>query len=215
MRKFFLLCCFEFKVQNNVHSLIIGKIILFLFVYSTMVFVIPFELWADFMPGFFLIFTPIASVMLSWNIFSADTKDGLLEVHLTIFEPIVIILGKYLSMCFCNFLSLIINIIFLGILFNFAFSSSMLLFVASLVLNIIVDILIIFLGVTKCYLAGKGGGYLWSIMFPLMVPSVILAGSFINEVLFYYFWMLLGIAMIIVPLGLLCSCYLVKFLFSR
>lgn len=208
------LIIWEFTVQNKVNNL--AKYLFGFFLFGTLSVVL-INNQVDirkFGIIFSVIYLPLSLIGFSNFIFKQDLDDGSLDLLFTTFSPIEIVLAKFLSVCVCITLSSIFNF---PIIF-FAFDVSLLMLInlgiSIFLLLILSTALLILIGAIQSYFRSNTN-FLSILIMPLLIPSIVITGLLLQETGNpHLILILVGIDLILVPLSIFLSSYLLKNIYN-
>jgi heme exporter protein B len=209
------LLLFELKIQNRINNLIKYLVVFFLFAIVAITLLNKQEDVGEFGIIFSLIYYPLSLMGLASAIFKPDLDDGYLENLLVVFSPLQIILAKFGAFTICGIISLIINIPIIILIFNI-FDLTLIMHLATCLLCLLFlsSSLLLLVGASLCYFRSNGN-FISLIILPLLLPSIMISGLALQETsAIYLIYILLGINLIILPISLIFSSYLLKNIYN-
>lgn len=209
--KFRSLLLHEILVYHRCYNIIIHNIQFLLLGMICLLFVCPSNYDKSVVGMIFLISgLPISIIASSAPIIKNDLEDGNLELYLVTSDINIIVLSKFFALLFCNFISFTIAVFIMAFLYNMTYHQIFLLYSSSILLIQISGISLLISSV-ESYFRGNIS-MISSLIVPLILPSLIIAGLMLHSDLSYYsgVTIVLAITCIITPIILLFSGYLIR-----
>jgi len=205
----------EFLLQNKVHNLTKYFFIFFVFYSGSLTIVSSHDKIANLGVIFAVISIPLSLIGIAANFLRTELEDGTLEILLTSFKPIQIILAKYLGLFICGSVAFVLNIPISCFLFNIEAFQLNLVIITGLLLMATSCGIVILISSIQCYFRSNTN-FLSTLLLPLIIPSIILSGIIIqsdnnNSSLLL---ILIGVNCIIVPISIYLSSYLIENIYN-
>lgn len=214
MRKLIQLTKWEFRVQNNINNLTKYLFAFFLFCTFSIALINQQVDIRKFGIVFSVICLPLSLISFSQLIFKQDLEDGSLELLLSNFSSQEIIVAKFLSVFSSAIISSLFNIPIIFIIFDLSWQLLLVLFVILFLLLLLASGLLILIGAIQGYFRSNTN-FLSILIMPLLIPNIIMSGLVLQNAQYLSLvFVMLGINIIILPLALYLSCYLVKNIFN-
>lgn len=205
----------EFLLQNKICNLTKYFFIFFVFCSGSITIVSSHDKIANLGIIFAVISIPLSLIGIAANFLRTELEDGTLEILLTSFRPIQIILAKYLGLFICGSLAFALNIPISYFLFNIEAFQLNLVIITGLLLMTTSCGVVILISSIQCYFRSNTN-FLSTLLLPLIIPSIILSGIIIqsdnnNSSLLL---ILIGVNCIIVPISIYLSSYLIENIYN-
>ena len=205
----------EFLLQNKICNLTKYFFIFFVFCSGSITIVSSHDKIANLGIIFAVISIPLSLIGIAANFLRTELEDGTLEILLTSFRPIQIILAKYLGLFICGSLAFVLNIPISCFLFNIEAFQLNLVIITGLLLMATSCGVVILISSIQCYFRSNTN-FLSTLLLPLIIPSIILSGIIIqsdnnNSSLLL---ILIGVNCIIVPISIYLSSYLIENIYN-
>ncbi|MCP5375134.1 MAG: heme exporter protein CcmB [Rickettsiaceae bacterium] len=205
----------EFLLQNKICNLTKYFFIFFVFCSGSITIVSSHDKIANLGIIFAVISIPLSLIGIAANFLRTELEDGTLEILLTSFRPIQIILAKYLGLFICGSLAFVLNIPISYFLFNIEAFQLNLVIITGLLLMATSCGVVILISSIQCYFRSNTN-FLSTLLLPLIIPSIILSGIIIqsdnnNSSLLL---ILIGVNCIIVPISIYLSSYLIENIYN-
>lgn len=213
LNKISALIKWELLLQSKVNNL--GKyfIAFCLFCCLTMVFSIDQADIQKFGVVFFTTCLPIAMLGFVNIIIKNDLEDGVLELCLTVFSPLQIVLAKFISIFLIVALACLISLPIVYIIFDLSLNALLLLLVVSLMLLMLASALVILMSAVQCYFRSNVN-FLPVLIMPLLIPATIITGMVLQNHNVNLLLIMAAINLIFLPVCLLLICYLIKNIYN-
>jgi heme exporter protein B len=205
----------EFLLQNKICNLTKYFFIFFVFCSGSITIVSSHDKIANLGIIFAVISIPLSLIGIAANFLRTELEDGTLEILLTSFKPIQIILAKYLGLFICGSVAFVLNIPISCFLFNIEAFQLNLVIITGLLLMATSCGIVILISSIQCYFRSNTN-FLSTLLLPLVIPSIILSGIIIqsdnnNSSLLL---ILIGVNCIIVPISIYLSSYLIENIYN-
>ncbi|NRB10582.1 MAG: heme exporter protein CcmB [Rickettsiaceae bacterium] len=204
----------ELKLQNKVHNLA-KYIFIFLFFCSiTGALINSEENITKFATIFSVIALPLAFMGITSNVLKSDIEDGNLELLLQITTPSKIIITKYLALALSGLFGFLLNIPLIYFIYNIEVKILTLIFICGILLILTSSALISLIAAIQGYFRSNTN-FLAILIMPLIIPNIVLTGIILqNNAMESLLLVMLGINMVIVPVTIFLSSYLIKNIYS-
>lgn len=216
MRNFITLLIHELKIQNRIHSIIRYNLQFLLLGSTAIIFVHGASTGlAELGIIFTVIALPLSIISTSRGIIKADITDGYMELLMITTSPIKIILIKYLGLLIHNLVALAIAMPLVAIFYSI---SSWQIFLISIGGSLLLGQITALSLLTSCI-----EGYFRTntniislVILPLIIPGLIACGLLISggEQWSVFVGLLGGVDLVIIPLTLLLSEYLMRNIYN-
>jgi len=205
----------EFLLQNKICNLTKYFFIFFVFCSGSITIVSSHDKIANLGIIFAVISIPLSLIGIAANFLRTELEDGTLEILLTSFKPIQIILAKYLGLFICGSVAFVLNIPISCFLFNIEAFQLNLVIITGLLLMATSCGVVILISSIQCYFRSNTN-FLSTLLLPLIIPSIILSGIIIqsdnnNSSLLL---ILIGVNCIIIPISIYLSSYLIENIYN-
>jgi|JI10StandDraft_1071094.scaffolds.fasta_scaffold180836_3 heme exporter protein B len=205
----------EVLLQNKICNLTKYFFIFFVFCSGSITIVSSHDKIANLGIIFAVISIPLSLIGIAANFLRTELEDGTLEILLTSFKPIQIILAKYLGLFICGSVAFVLNIPISCFLFNIEAFQLNLVIITGLLLMATSCGIVILISSIQCYFRSNTN-FLSTLLLPLVIPSIILSGIIIqsdnnNSSLLL---ILIGVNCIIVPISIYLSSYLIENIYN-
>lgn len=203
----------DFVIQNRINNL--TKYLLSFFLFCTLSLTL-INNHADIQKTgmiFSIICMPLALIGLSNLMLKQDLEDGSLELLLSNFSAVEIVIAKFFSIFISTLLNFIINLPIMFILFDIKLHSLILLCLTMPLLLMLSSVLLLLISSIQSYF--KSNSYFLSILImPLLIPDIILIGLILQNSNINLILIMGGINLIIMPIALIFSAYLIKNIYN-
>lgn len=205
---------FEFTLSNRSHHMI--RSILYMMLLSLLLFslTIPKEILSLQIKMLIcfagLIFT---SMIIPPYQVKSDLQDGFLETILTIANPSVIIMAKYLAIVLNMILSSIIIMPVIMLIFQIPKTELIYLYSLMMLTIMQISIILVFVNILHAYFK-RNTNLLISLILPFILPTIMISSLAISSMNKDFLMILLGIDLIFIPITFYLSSYLLKNLFN-
>ena len=205
----------EFFLQNKTCNLTKYFFIFFVFCNGSITIVSSHDKIANLGIIFAVISIPLSLIGIAANFLKSEVEDGSLEMMLTSFKPIQIILAKYLGLFICGSIAFMLNIPISYLLFNIDVFQLNLVIITGLSLMSTSCGVIILISSIQCYFRSNTH-LLSTLLLPLIIPSIILSGIIIQSENNSYslFLIMTGVNCIIIPISIYLSSYLIENIYN-
>lgn len=205
----------EFLLQNKICNLTKYFFIFFVFCSGSITIVSSHDKIANLGIIFAVISIPLSLIGSAANFLRTELEDGTLEILLTSFKPIQIILAKYLGLFICGSVAFVLNIPISCFLFNIEAFQLNLVIITGLLLMATSCGVVILISSIQCYFRSNTN-FLSTLLLPLIIPSIILSGIIIqsDNNNFSLLLILIGVNCIIIPISIYLSSYLIENIYN-
>jgi heme exporter protein B len=205
----------EFLLQNKICNLTKYFFIFFVFCSGSITIVSSHDKIANLGIIFAVISIPLSLIGIAANFLRTELEDGTLEILLTSFKPIQIILAKYLGLFICGSVAFVLNIPISCFLFNIEALQLNLVIITGLLLMATSCGVVILISSIQCYFRSNTN-FLSTLLLPLIIPSIILSGIIIqsDNSNFSLLLILIGVNCIIIPISIYLSSYLIENIYN-
>ena len=205
----------EFLLQNKICNLTKYFFIFFVFCSGSITIVSSHDKIANLGIIFAVISIPLSLIGIAANFLRTELEDGTLEILLTSFKPIQIILAKYLGLFICGSVAFVLNIPISCFLFNIEAFQLNLVIITGLLLMATSCGIVILISSIQCYFRSNTN-FLSTLLLPLIIPSIILSGIIIqsDNSNFSLLLILIGVNCIIIPISIYLSSYLIENIYN-
>ena len=205
----------EVLLQNKICNLTKYFFIFFVFCSGSITIVSSHDKIANLGIIFAVISIPLSLIGIAANFLRTELEDGTLEILLTSFKPIQIILAKYLGLFICGSVAFVLNIPISCFLFNIEAFQLNLVIITGLLLMATSCGIVILISSIQCYFRSNTN-FLSTLLLPLVIPSIILSGIIIqsDNSNFSLLLILIGVNCIIVPISIYLSSYLIENIYN-
>jgi heme exporter protein B len=205
----------EFLLQNKICNLTKYFFIFFVFCSGSITIVSSHDKIANLGIIFAVISIPLSLIGIAANFLRTELEDGTLEILLTSFKPIQIILAKYLGLFICGSVAFVLNIPISCFLFNIEAFQLNLVIITGLLLMATSCGVVILISSIQCYFRSNTN-FLSTLLLPLIIPSIILSGIIIqsDNSNFSLLLVLIGVNCIIIPISIYLSSYLIENIYN-
>lgn len=216
MSNFFALLKHEIILQNRAYAIIRYNVQFMIFGVICLIFVSPATAnLKSLATSFVIIGLPLSIINASRSIIKSDIYDGSMELLLSSLESIKIAMMKYIALLISNILAFSISIPLIGLFCA--------LYLEQIVSISIVSILLLIQISGLALLTSSIEGYFRTnteiislVILPLIIPGIVLSGLSLNQSSNEGFiWVLLGMDMIITPITIVLSSYLIRNIYNR
>ena len=202
-------------LQNKICNLTKYFFIFFVFCSGSITIVSSHDKIANLGIIFAVISIPLSLIGIAANFLRTELEDGTLEILLTSFKPMQIILAKYLGLFICGSVAFVLNIPISCFLFNIEAFQLNLVIITGLLLMATSCGVVILISSIQCYFRSNTN-FLSTLLLPLIIPSIILSGIIIqsdnnNSSLLL---ILIGVNCIIIPISIYLSSYLIENIYN-
>ncbi len=209
MNDFYRLLKIDFKAQFAFSGTLKFLIFFYAFGIISLSLIASAEEIDDFSLYFIILLVPLSIINIGHNIFKIDFADGSLELLLTMYSAMNIVLARYLTISAMALIALILNIVIASIIYNYTLTQIRVIFIIAIALILITISAITLISSAECYFKEQSK-FLHILIFPIIIPCIIFSGLLINSPQnFSYIAILIGIALIKVPLCLFFTSYLI------
>ncbi|WPY01018.1 hypothetical protein Trichorick_00911 [Candidatus Trichorickettsia mobilis] len=200
----------ELIIQYKINNLIKYLIAFFIFSALSIVLINKQEEINKFGILFSVIYIPLSFIGFANIIFKQDIEDGTLELLLSSFSAVEIVVAKFGAILISSTIGAIINMPIILIIFNLTRSTLIKLSITLILLLILASALLVLIAAMQGYFRSNTN-FLSILIMPLIIPNIIMAGLILQEETnFYLLTIMTGIDLIVVPCTIFLSSYLIK-----
>jgi heme exporter protein B len=204
----------ELKVQNKIYNLTKYTLIFLAFCTLSITQISTHENIQIFGVKFSIACIPLAFIGLSNNLIKPDIEDGSLETSLTSIEPIKIIFAKYIALCTGTIGSFVLILPVIIILYNIDIKEFTILSIAGILLITLSAALAVLIATIQGYFR-TNTNFLSILIMPSIIPSIIMTGLLIqNPDDLHLASIMFGINLLIIPIALYLSSYLLENIYN-
>lgn len=216
MRPLVSLILHEIKLHLKAYNSFASILLFFLIVMISMPFILPTQTLSDSALPMLLILGPLSLLNISYSIFKLDHSDGTLESMLHATSSDIIVLSKFLSLYFMGCIILTPLLLFSSILYNTELYRAFLLALSSTLIIPHFIALMLLISATEIYL-NTNSNFIFCSILPLIIPGLILGGLIVGSSgsLIYYFSILFGINLVLLPIIYFMCCFLIKNIYNN
>ena len=218
MKKIFILTIEEFLVQNKIYNISKYFLIFYIFCLLSVTLINSYDNIIEFGMVFALASIPLGFLSSSASVIKGDIDDGTLELLKTCLNASIIVITKYLAFVLSIITSFVISIPIIYILFNLKLLLLIIIAFCGIILILLSSALAILIASMQGYFR-INTNFFTLILLPLVIPSIILSGMVLcqaldNHINYHLIYILLGIDMIIIPVSLYLSTYLIDNIYN-
>ncbi len=204
----------ELQIQYKIYHLIKFFFIFFAFSILCPTLISRHQQITLFGTAFSIISIPLAFISMPQNIIKSDNEDGSLEILLLSCSTYTIIISKYIALCICAIISYILYAPLILLIFSFSFYSFMYITICAIILILVSGSITILISSIQVYFR-ENTNFLSICIIPLIIPYIILTGLVLQNIQpLDFITIMIGISLIIIPLSLHCSSYLVENIYN-
>lgn len=215
MAKFLRITWHEMMVYNRSYNMIFYNVQFLILSLLCLLFVYPWNQNLSTLGCVFLIAgIPISGISTSKTIIKNDLEDGSLALYLLSMNITEMVMCKFCTLLICNAVSFLITLPVITLLYSLSFHQIFLLLSVSF-LFIQISALSLLISCVESYFRSNVN-FISSIIVPLILPGLIISGLIIHSSINYYIGIsaLIGISLIITPIALICSGYLIRNIYN-
>lgn len=214
-KKIFTLIRAELTIQTRLNNLIKYLLFFFAFCIFSINFVHDYSSVNQSGIIFSIIAIPLALIGLSHTIFKQDMNDGTLENYKSIFSSGEIVLAKFIALLLCTLGSFILCLPIITIIYNIESNYILPILLGGTILSISTSALLCLIASVQCYFRSNTN-FLSILIMPIIIPNIILVGLMIQNtpLVLNYFGILCGINIILVPISILFTTYLIENIYN-
>jgi heme exporter protein B len=214
MSKFLISLKWELLVQNKVNNFTKYLFSFFLFCTISIALVNAHEDIKKFGLIFTVIYIPISLIGFTSQIFKADIEDGSMEFMLLNFSTTKLSLIKYFALFINATLSYLINIPVIYLAFNPSFYELIQITIILFLVLMLACALLILIASVQCYFRSNTN-FLPLLIMSMIIPNIIISGLILQDpASVYLVFILIGINMILIPILIILTSYLVKNIYN-
>ncbi len=204
----------EVLLQNKIHHISKHFFLFLLFGLISTVIISPLQNMTEFGLMLGIIYIPMFLLGNNYFLLKHEVHNGDLELLLTTHNALIIIITKFCALS----LSLLMGLICILPLIVIFFSTSFILIINFIYIAILILLmsngLAIMMSAIQIYFQ-RNNNFLSVMIMPLMLPNIILAGMLLsNPENVTLIFMMFGVNLIIIPVSLYCSAYLINNIYN-
>ena len=216
MRNFLKLLRQDFKIQNRIFLMIKSNVQFVLLSAICLALLYPNDHnIAELCLVFLVIITPIATMTTARPIIKADIKDGSMELLLLTFNVWEIVLSKVITIFCSSFIAFLITLPIIAILYSMTLDHMWLNITSRTFLLMQVASVVVLIGCVDSYFRVRTD-LVSAVIFPIIIPGIVISGMMFYDRSqdFVYLSILVGIDLIMVPIIVLLSGFLLKNIYN-
>jgi heme exporter protein B len=213
MRKIVTLIKNEFVIQNKTNNLGIYLFGFFLFCTFSVSMINNHNDIQKYGMIFSIIAIPLGLLAFANVVFKNDLDDGHLEFLLINFDAHKIVIAKIICIFTISICSAIANIPFIWIIFSIEWKTLLYLSVALILLIASATSTMVLIGAVQSYFR-ENTNFLSVFVMPLIIPNIILSGLILKELDLHLIYIMLGINLVLLPISISLSGYLIKNIYN-
>jgi len=204
----------ELLVQNRVYNLNKYLIVFFLFSAFSITLINSHENIQKFGIIFSVISIPLAFISLPTNIIKPDIEDGSLELMLLLAPSNQIAIGKFSALVIASLTSFLVTMPIIYFVFNIPFLVMINIIICGILMTKLAAALIVLIASVQGYFRSNTN-FLSVLIMPLIIPTIILSGILLqNPENLSLIWIMLGINLVVIPVSLYLSGYLIENIYN-
>lgn len=204
----------EALLQNKIHHISKHFFLFLLFGLISTVIIAPLQNMTEFGLMLSVIYIPMFLLGNNHFLFKYEIQNGNLELLLTTHNTIIIIVAKFCALSLSLLMSLMCILPFIAILFSTSLILTMNFIYTAILILLMSNGLAIMMAAIQIYFQ-RNNNFLSVMIMPFMLPNIILAGMLIsNPENITIIFMMLGVNLIIIPISLYCSGYLINNIYN-
>lgn len=204
----------EIILQNKIHHLAKHFFFFLLFASVCTVIIAPNDNISEFGLMISIIFIPLFLLCNNYFLIKYEIHNGDLEMLLTTFSAQKIINAKFSSLCFNLLMSFLLIMPLMAIFFSLPLFLGVKFFMVAMLVLLLSCALTILIASIQSYFQANYN-FLSVMIMPLLLPNIILAGMVIQTPeKIVLILMMLGVDLIIIPISLFASGFLIKNIYN-
>ncbi len=204
----------EVLLQNKIHHISKHFFLFLLFGLISTVIISPLQNMTEFGLMLSVIYIPMFLLGNNHFLLKYEIQNGDLELLLTTHNTIIIIVAKFCALSLNLLMSLICILPLIIILFSTSIILTMDFIYIAILILLMSNALAIMMAAIQIYFQ-RNNNFLSVLIMPFMLPNIILAGMLIsNPENITIIFMMLGVNLIIIPISLYCSGYLINNIYN-
>lgn len=204
----------EVLLQNKIHHISKHFFLFLLFGLISTVIISPLQNMTEFGLMLSVIYIPMFLLGNNHFLLKYEIQNGDLELLLTTHNTIIIIVAKFCALSLSLLMSLICILPLIIILFSTSIILTMGFIYIAILILLMSNALAIMMAAIQIYFQ-RNNNFLSVLIMPFMLPNIILAGMLIsNPENITIIFMMLGVNLIIIPISLYCSGYLINNIYN-
>jgi heme exporter protein B len=204
----------EWLVQRKVHHIELYSLIFFtFFAIITSLSNNPHDL-EHIGPIFCLSYIPLALFGITPLLLKPDIDDGTLELLLASVQGYEIIISKLLVTALNNIIGFCSSLPFIMLFFHLTWLKLLLIGIVAMILILLSSALALLIAAIQAYFQGNTN-FLVLLIMPLIIPSIVISGVLMQDITrLYLLNMLVGIDLLLIPVIIYLSTYLLQNIYS-
>lgn len=204
----------EVLLQNKIHHVAKHFFLFLLFGLIGTVTITPLQNMTEFGLMLSVIYIPMFLLGNNHFLFKYEIQNGNLELLLTTHNTIIIIVAKFCALSLSLLMSLMCILPLIIILFSTSLILTMNFIYIAILILLMSNGLAIMMATIQIYFQ-RNNNFLSVMIMPFMLPNIILSGMLIsNPANISIIFMMIGINLIIIPISLYCSEYLINNIYN-
>lgn len=204
----------EFRNQVKINNLIKYLILFIAFSTFSITLVSNHQDIQEFGVIISIICIPLAHLNVASNTFKVDVADGTIESLLTVFTSGQIALVKFLCLAMCTAIAFSANLPILVVLYNLNSEMLLAIILCGILLSISSSAIMCLIASVQCYFRSNTN-FLSILIMPIIIPNIIMVGLALqNTDNISFIAILLGVSLIITPVAVFLSRYLIENIYN-
>jgi ABC-type transport system involved in cytochrome c biogenesis permease component len=204
----------EVLLQNKIHHISKHFFLFLLFGLISTVIIAPIQNMTEFGLMLSIIYIPMFLLGNNHFLLKYEIQNGDLELLLTTHNTLIIIIAKFCALSISLLMSLICILPLIVILFSTSLILTMNFIYIAILILLMSNGLAIMMAAIQIYFQ-RNNNFLSVMIMPFMLPNIILAGMLIsNPENVTIIFMMFGVNLIIIPISLYCSGYLINNIYN-
>lgn len=209
MGKFFADLKSEIIILNKTYCITLNLLFTLLLPSTCLPLMLPYELLKQITPILIAIILSIHLSHIIATIIKQEINDGTIELLLTIAKPSRIILLKFSALLFSSAVTLFILLPIMNVFFHYNGLTLCVFFILFLLLVINVSAISLLIAVMQSYFY-TNTQFILSFIIPILTPYLIIFGLITYDYNYSLLLIELGLTMVLLPIMLVMSSYLIK-----
>lgn len=204
----------ELLLQNKIHHIAKHFFLFLLFGLISTVIISPLQNMTEFGLMLGIIYIPMFLLGNNYFLLKHEIHNGDLELLLTTHNALIIIIAKFCALSLSLFIGLICILPLIVIFFSTSFILIINFIYIAILILLISNGLAIMMSAIQIYFQ-RNNNFLSVMIMPLMLPNIILAGMLLsNPENVTLIFMMFGVNLIVIPVSLYCSAYLINNIYN-
>lgn len=204
----------EVLLQNKIHHISKHFFLFLLFGLISTVIISPLQNMTEFGLMLSIIYIPMFLLGNNYFLLKHEVHNGDLELLLTTHNALIIIIAKFCALSLSLLMGLICILPLIVIFFSPSFILTMNFIYIAILILLMSNGLAIMMSAIQIYFQ-RNNNFLSVMIMPLMLPNIILAGMLLsNPENVTLIFMMFGVNLIIIPVSLYCSAYLINNIYN-